>query len=212
MNTYLELFFDIVATDIETFVVVCNQFEETTVGRLDALAMQGIVTQLPPDEWLPIYAWFLFGFHAGRCCWVFFSFYSHVVSNTTHYDGEIEAIHLALHQLSASLPTPDKAVILSDSSSALQALASNQDKQISRVQDCRELLSRIPTKVLFQWVPSRCDLWGNEMVDLLAKRCIDILQRSTRNLPLHSAKLEINRIYKKKCCRDAAASAAKNKS
>ncbi|GFX29719.1 uncharacterized protein TNCV_2750531 [Trichonephila clavipes] len=60
-------------------------------------------------------------------------------------------------------------------------------------------------------MPSHCGLWGNEMVDLLAKRDTDILQRSTRDLPLYSAKLEINRIFKK-CFRDAATSAAKNKS
>ncbi|GFW61758.1 DDE_3 domain-containing protein [Trichonephila clavipes] len=35
---------------------------------------------------------------------------------------------------------------------------------------------------------------GNEMVELLAKRGTDILQRSSKDLPLHSAKLEINKI------------------
>ncbi|GFX39791.1 uncharacterized protein TNCV_2105351 [Trichonephila clavipes] len=49
------------------------------------------------------------------------------------------------------------------------------------------------------------------MADLLAKRGTDIPQRSTRDLPLHSAKLEINRILKN-CFRDAVISAAKNKS
>ncbi|GFU70898.1 uncharacterized protein TNCV_2206151 [Trichonephila clavipes] len=68
-------------------------------------------------------------------------------SHTTQYDDEIESIHLALHQLSARLSTPNKVVSLSDSSSVLQALASNEDKQSSRVQDCWELLSsRNPTK------------------------------------------------------------------
>ncbi|GFX41485.1 hypothetical protein TNCV_3490241 [Trichonephila clavipes] len=60
------------------------------------------------------------------CAGVFcdlFPFYSHVGSHTTHYDGEIEAIHLALHQLSACFLSPDKAVILSDSSSTTKALA-----------------------------------------------------------------------------------------
>ncbi|GFT26700.1 uncharacterized protein TNCV_3604991 [Trichonephila clavipes] len=49
------------------------------------------------------------------------------------------------------------------------------------------------------------------MVDLLAKRGTDSLQTSTRDLLLHSAKLEISRI-KKKCFRDTATSVAKNKS
>ncbi|GFV44388.1 hypothetical protein TNCV_4935721 [Trichonephila clavipes] len=60
-----------------------------------------------------------------------FSFYSHVGSHTTHYDNEIEDIHLTIHQLSIQLSTPDKVAILSDSSSAIQALASNQDKSSS---------------------------------------------------------------------------------
>ncbi|GFU69988.1 uncharacterized protein TNCV_1879461 [Trichonephila clavipes] len=60
-------------------------------------------------------------------------------------------------------------------------------------------------------MPSHCVLLGNEMVDLLAKRGTDSLQRSTRDLPLHSVKLKINRIYKK-CFRNAAAGGDKNKS
>ncbi|GFV31212.1 hypothetical protein TNCV_4315371 [Trichonephila clavipes] len=87
------------------------------------------------------------------------------------------------------------AVILPDSSSVIQALTSNQDKS-SRVQDCRELI-KIPTNVAFQWVHYHCAIWGNEMVDLLGKGGSDILQRSTRDLPLHSAELKINRISKK---------------
>ncbi|GFV30293.1 uncharacterized protein TNCV_97681 [Trichonephila clavipes] len=49
------------------------------------------------------------------------------------------------------------------------------------------------------------------MVDLIGKRGNEILQRSFRGLPLHSTKLEINRICQK-CFQDEAASAAKNKS
>ncbi|GFU62065.1 uncharacterized protein TNCV_4892841 [Trichonephila clavipes] len=65
------------------------------------------------------------------------------------------------------------------------------------------MLSRTPTKVVFQRVPS---LWVNKIEILSAKRGPDILQRYTRDLPLRSAKLEINRIFKK-CFRDAATSA-----
>ncbi|GFU20926.1 RNase H domain-containing protein [Trichonephila clavipes] len=148
---------------------------------LCAIALETINTSYPPDEWLSyLHRWFNLDFiqGAGVFCDLF-SFYSHVCSHATHYDGEIEAIHLALHQLSARLSTPDEALILSDSISAIQALASNQGNS-SRVQDCRELLSRISTKVVFQWVPSHCGLWEKEMVVLLAKRATDILQSSTR--------------------------------
>ncbi|GFY20484.1 hypothetical protein TNCV_211161 [Trichonephila clavipes] len=49
------------------------------------------------------------------------------------------------------------------------ALASDQGKS-ARVQDCRELLRKIPTKVVFQWVPSHCGLWGNETAEPLSKK------------------------------------------
>ena len=49
------------------------------------------------------------------------------------------------------------------------------------------------------------------MADLLTKRGTNILQKSSRDLPLHSAKHKINGTSKKCfCC--AAAAAAKNKS
>ncbi|GFV92780.1 hypothetical protein TNCV_1376301 [Trichonephila clavipes] len=123
-------------------------------------------------------------------------FFPSIYSHTTHYDGEIETIPLALHQLSARLSIPDKAVILSDSSSVLQALESNQDKKKFPSPGLHVATEQNSKKVVFQWVPSHCGLWGNEMADLLAKSGMDILQISTRDLPLNSAKLEINRIYK----------------
>ncbi|GFU43545.1 hypothetical protein TNCV_4005771 [Trichonephila clavipes] len=92
----------------------------------------------------------------------------------------------------------------------MTTLASKQDKS-SRVQDCRRLLSKIPINVVFQWVPFHCGIWGNEMVNLLAKRSTDIFHRSTRDLLLYSTKLEINRNFKKGF-RNAATSAAKNNS
>ncbi|GFU94862.1 hypothetical protein TNCV_820851 [Trichonephila clavipes] len=92
-----------------------------------------------------------------------FSIYSHVGSHTTPYDGETEAC----------LSIPDKAVRFKFYHSGL-----GQDKS-SRVQDCRELLNRIPTKDIFQWVLSHCGLWGKEMADLLEKRGSAIIQKQT---------------------------------
>ncbi|GFR07873.1 hypothetical protein TNCT_579821 [Trichonephila clavata] len=98
---------------------------------LHAIALETINTCYPPDEWLHIYTYrSLLDFTQGAAVFCdLFSKNLHVGSHKTHYDGEIEAIRLALHQLSARLSTPDKTVILSDLSFALQALASNQDKQ-----------------------------------------------------------------------------------
>ncbi|GFY00551.1 hypothetical protein TNCV_2139481 [Trichonephila clavipes] len=58
--------------------------------------------------------------------------------------------------------------------------------------------------------------WWNNVVDggtsvpLLAKSGTDVLQKFSKDLPLHSAKLEMNRIHKKCFC-SAAASITKNK-
>ncbi|GFU84276.1 uncharacterized protein LOC103524116, partial [Trichonephila clavipes] len=52
-------------------------------------------------------------------------------------------------------------------------------------------------KIVFQWVPSHCGLWGNERADFLAKKGgTGILQNFRRDLTLHSAKLEIKRIFR----------------
>ncbi|XP_035222883.1 uncharacterized protein LOC118195667 [Stegodyphus dumicola] len=153
---------------------------------LRAISLETIIILYPPGEWLHIYTdSSLLDFTQGAGAGVFCdltSFYLHVGSHTTHFDGEVEAIHLALQQLFSHLSPLDKAVSLSDSSSALQALESNLGKHSACVHSFRELLSRIQTKIAFQWVPSHCGPWGNKMVDLLVKKDTDILQRSSTEL------------------------------
>ncbi|GFS73333.1 hypothetical protein TNCV_4712101 [Trichonephila clavipes] len=82
------------------------------------------------------------------------------------------------------------------STSALQALSNYNENNCLRVQNCRELLGKIKGKIVFQWVPSHCGLWGNERADFLAKKGTGILQNFRRDLTLHSAKLEIKRIFR----------------
>ncbi|GFS61395.1 hypothetical protein TNCV_3105721 [Trichonephila clavipes] len=75
--------------------------------------------------------------------------------------GPINGVILILDQVGRTTTTSTGALAeLTCVNSFYTALASNQDNN-SRVQDCREPLSRIPRKVVFQWVPSRCSLWGN---------------------------------------------------
>ncbi|GFY26079.1 uncharacterized protein LOC103524116 [Trichonephila clavipes] len=122
--------------------------------------------------------------------------YLHAGPLTTHFDGEVEAIHIALQQLAVRLPPIERAVILSGSTSALQALSNYNENNCLRVQNCRELLGKIKGKIVFQWVPSHCGLWGNERADFLAKKGTGILQNFRRDLTLHSGKLEIKRIFR----------------
>ncbi|GFW80758.1 uncharacterized protein LOC103521360 [Trichonephila clavipes] len=163
-------------------------------------ALETINIRFPPEEWFHIYTdGSLLDFAQGAGIGVFshlFSFYLHAGPLTTNFDGEVEAIHIALQQLAVRLPPIERAVILSDSTSALQALSNYNENNCLRVQNCRELLGKIKGKIVFQWVPSHCGLWGNERADFLAKKGTGILQNFRRDLTLHSAKLEIKRIFR----------------
>ncbi|GFX45400.1 uncharacterized protein LOC103524116 [Trichonephila clavipes] len=133
-----------------------------------------------------------------------------LVLNVRKRDLSPTALHaIALETINTRFPLEDpsatccssspieRAVILSDSTSALQALSNYNENNCLRVQNCRELLGKIKGKIVFQWVPSHCGLWGNERADFLAKKGTGILQNFRRDLTLHSAKLEIKRIFRK---------------
>ncbi|GFX50944.1 uncharacterized protein LOC103521360 [Trichonephila clavipes] len=164
-----------------------------------AIALETINTHFPPEEWLHIYTdGSLLDFAQGAGIGVFSHLFSYLHAGplTTHFDGEVETIHIALQQLAVRLPPIERAVILSDSTSALQALSNYNENNCLRVQNCRDLLGKIKGKIVFQWVPSHCGLWGNERADFLAKKGTGILQNFHRDLTLHSAKLEIKRIFR----------------
>ncbi|GFW47061.1 uncharacterized protein LOC103524116 [Trichonephila clavipes] len=146
---------------------------KTQKGFIQCVPLETINTRFPPEEWLHIYTdGSLLDFAQGAGIGVFshlFSFYLHAGPLTTHFD---------------------------DSTSALQALSNYNENNCLHVQNCRELLGKIKGKIIFQWVPSHCGLWGNEKADFLAKKGTGILQNFRRDLTLHSAKLEIKRIFR----------------
>ncbi|GFV65923.1 uncharacterized protein LOC103524116 [Trichonephila clavipes] len=151
----------------------CQTVQPSSPTALHAIALETINTRFPPEEWLHIYTdGSLLDFAQGAGIGVFshLFFYLHTGPLTTHFDGEVEAIHIALQQLAVRLPPIERAVILSDSTSALQALSNYNENNCLRVQNCRELLGKIKGKIVFQWVPSHCGLWGNERADFLAKK------------------------------------------
>ncbi|GFY21721.1 probable RNA-directed DNA polymerase from transposon BS [Trichonephila clavipes] len=191
---------DYAILDIRLDLVQNVRKRDLSPTALHAIALETINTRFPPEEWLHIYTdGSLLDFAQGAGIGVFshlFSFYLHAGPLTTHFDGEVEAIHIALQHLAVRLPPIERAVILSDSTSALQALSNYNENKCLRVQNCRELLGKIKEKIVFQWVPSHCGLWGNERADFLAKKGTGILQNFRRDLTLHSAKLEIKRIFR----------------
>ncbi|GFX84689.1 probable RNA-directed DNA polymerase from transposon X-element [Trichonephila clavipes] len=146
---------------------------KTQKGFIQCVPLKLSIPASPSEEWLHIYTdGSLLDFAQGAGIGVFshlFSFYLHAGPLTTHFD---------------------------DSTSALQALSNYNENNCLRVQNCRELLGKIKGKIVFQWVPSHCGLWGNERADFLAKKGTGILQNFRRDLTLHSAKLEIKRIFR----------------
>ncbi|GFV18733.1 uncharacterized protein LOC103524116 [Trichonephila clavipes] len=162
---------DYAILDIRLDLVLNVRKRDLSPTALHAIALETINTRFPPDEWLHIYTYgSLLDFAQGAGIGVFshlFSFYLHAGPLTTHFDGEVEAIHIALQQLAVRLPPIERAVILSDSTSALQALSNYNENNCLRVQNCRELLGKIKGKINFR-----------------------------RDLTLHSAKLEIKRIFR----------------
>ncbi|GFV30405.1 uncharacterized protein LOC103524116 [Trichonephila clavipes] len=155
--------------DIRLDLVLNVRKRDLSPTALHAIALETINTRFPPEEWFHIYTdGSLLDFAQGAGIGVFshlFSFYLHAGPLTTHFDGEVEAIHIALQQLAVRLPPIERAVILSDSTSALQDLSNYNENNCLRVQNCRELLGKIKGKIVFQWVPSHCGLWGNERAD-----------------------------------------------
>ncbi|GFV51125.1 hypothetical protein TNCV_4744021 [Trichonephila clavipes] len=74
---------------------------------LHAIALETINIRFPPEEWLHIYTdGSLLDFVQGAGIGVFshLFFYLHAGPLTTHFDGEVEAIHIALQQLAVRLP------------------------------------------------------------------------------------------------------------
>ncbi|GFV15190.1 uncharacterized protein LOC103524116 [Trichonephila clavipes] len=164
---------DYAILDIRLDLVLNVRKRDLSPTALHAIALETINTRFPLEEWLHIYTdGSLLDFAQGAGIGVFshlFSFYLHAGPLTTHFD---------------------------DSTSALQALSNYNENNCLRVQNCRELLGKIKGKIVFQWVPFHCGLWGNERADFLAKKGTGILQNFRRDLTLHSAKLEIKRIFR----------------
>ncbi|GFU67745.1 uncharacterized protein LOC103524116 [Trichonephila clavipes] len=156
---------DYAALNIRLDLVLNVRKRDLSPTALHAIALETINTRFPPEEWLHIYTdGSLLDFAQGAGIGVFshLFFYLHASPLTTHFDGEVEAIHIALQQIAVRLPPNERAVILSDSTSALQALSNYDENNRLRVQNCRELLGKIKGKIVFQCVPSHCGLWGNE--------------------------------------------------
>ena len=115
--------------------------------------------------------------------------------------AELVAILMALEWINTFIES-SSVVIFSDALSALQMI----DSYFIRCAIVNEILSIInilqfkDVCVAFEWIPSHCDIRGNEIVDRAAKkgamkRCIDIVIPNTRSELAASRLIHYNKLW-----------------
>ena len=87
---------------------------------------------------------------------------------STNYKAEAEALKTAAAHTEASTHASPNVVLLTDALSVLQALQSNRDTELNDLSTALASLCRRHA-VTLQWIPSHCNLPGNEAADSLAK-------------------------------------------
>jgi ribonuclease HI len=131
---------------------------------------------------------------AGIYCKLF-SFYLLLGKQATHFDGETET-NTAIRQLFSRTGSFEKAVIFSDSTSAILSTAQFDtlpNKRRTEIHSPIKLLEDLQKAVKFQWIPSHCGVVDNGLADYFAKKGTVISQTFTFKLSFHSAKLKIKR-------------------
>ncbi|XP_055932037.1 uncharacterized protein LOC129962316 [Argiope bruennichi] len=163
--------------------------------QVRAFALSTIENKYPRDTWLHVNIDGSMlndedGAGVGVACDLF-SYYAPIGAHSTHYDVKIEAIYIALKQLAIRPSSFCRAVISSDSLSALQSLANRQCTDNTRIKECRELSTSM--SVPFQWIPAHYGNPENEATDFFAKKGPRVVQRPLKSLSFHSVKLLIKR-------------------
>ncbi|GBM65066.1 hypothetical protein AVEN_86718-1 [Araneus ventricosus] len=94
-------------------------------------------------------------------------------------------MRLAFKQLLAIHHKFENAVLLSDSQAAIQSISSFELPLTLEISHCQELLRTLTLKgkrIVLQWVPGHCGVWGNE-ADFLAKKTRTALKSWRRVSP-----------------------------
>ena len=89
------------------------------------------------------------------------------------FEGEIEAIKLAVTQLSLRQESFHNAVILSDSKAALESIISLRTPVSKAVGTCIHVISILLSNnktIVLQWIPGHCGILRNERAYELAKK------------------------------------------
>ena len=87
---------------------------------------------------------------------------------STNYKAEAEPLKTAAGHIEVSTHASHSVVLLMDALSTLQAIQSNRDTDQNDLSTALASLSRSHA-VTLQWIPSHCNMPGNEAADSLAK-------------------------------------------
>ncbi|KAI5752692.1 hypothetical protein M8J77_019486 [Diaphorina citri] len=128
-------------------------------------ALEVINTKYPLDQWLHIFTDGSMqnpddGAGAGISCDLF-SFYKGLGPCTTNFDGEVEAIKIAVQQLLYRTNLFSRAVILSDSKAAIQSIANMGDSPTKETYDIYQMIKQLKSlnkQIAFQWIPAHCGI------------------------------------------------------
>jgi ribonuclease HI len=187
-----------IEVDYKTDLLQEVKKKDTDQAVMKLAALETIRKLYPEKDWLHIYT---DGSHtdkngnagAGIHCKLF-SFCLTLGQQATHFDGELEAMNIALRELFSRIGSFKKAVIFSDSTAAIRSLAKVDAPPSNRVKEIHSSIKQLKghhKDIKFQWVPSHCGVLGNEMADYLAKKGTEIRKISVCKLSFHSAKLRI---------------------
>jgi hypothetical protein len=124
-----------------------------------------------------------------------FSLYLTLGQQAAHFDGELDAINIALKQIFSTIRSFKKAVIFSDSTAATQSLAKFDalPARVTEIHPSIEDLENLHKDIKFHWIPSHCGVVAKEIADYVVKKGTTISQTSLCKLPFNSAKLGIKR-------------------